>query len=365
MKKEFNRRYEDLFKFVPLGFFTFDQGGQILEVNPTGAKLLGARRSDLLKQKFAKFIVTDFQDGFQHHCKKVFKSGNRETYDLKLFKKDQSHFWAQLESIAINADDSHANGRQFNTAITDITNRKQAEDALCNALESLEHSEEQFRSVVETAIDAIITVDGRGTIIFWNPQAELMFGYSANDMIGKPVGVIMPERFRHSHQLGLSKAAARKKTKFAGNILELVGLRKDGNEFPLELSLASWETKDGVFFTAIIRDISERKQAEGALQAARNELEHRVDERTAELGTTNEKLRKQVSECEQAELALRESEQKYATLVEDALIGVYILKDGKIEFANDKFADIYGYSKDELIGLDSLDLVHPHDRPLV
>jgi len=532
MKKEFNRRYEDLFKFVPLGFFTFDQGGQILEVNPTGAKLLGARRSDLLKQKFAKFIVTDFQDGFQHHCKKVFKSGNRETYDLKLFKKDQSHFWAQLESIAINADDSHANGRQFNTAITDITNRKQAEQALCDALEksnqqakevsallessravlqyrefkdsaksifnscknligarsgyvalltkdgtenellhldsgglacavdpalpmpirglrekayrscetvfdnrfsgsewvkflpgghvkldnvlfaplvidsravgllglankpggftkqdariasgfsefasvalfnsrtleSLEHSEEQFRSVVETAIDAIITVDGRGTIIFWNPQAELMFGYRANEIIGKPVALIMPERFREKHKRGLTKAASRKRPKISGNILELVGLRKDGNEFPLELSLASWETKEGIFFTAIIRDIGERKQAESALQEARNELERRVDKRTAELGTTNEKLRQQISECEQAELALRESEQKYATLIEDALIGVYILQDGKIEFANDKFGDIYGYSKDELIGLDSLDLVHPHDRPLV
>jgi PAS domain S-box-containing protein len=230
-------------------------------------------------------------------------------------------------------------------------------------LESLEHSEERFRSVVETAIDAIITVDSRGTIIFWNPQAELMFGYSANDMIGKPVAVIMPERFRQAHQLGLSKAAARKQPKISGNIHELVGLRKDGNEFPLELSLANWETREGVFFTAIARDISERKQAESALQAARNELERRVDERTTELGATNEKLREQISECERVELALRESEQKYATLVEDALIGVYILKDGKIEFVNDKFADIYGYSKDELIGMDSLDLVHPHDRP--
>jgi PAS domain S-box-containing protein len=365
MKKEFNRRYEDLFKFVPIGFFTFDHGGQILEVNPTGAKLLGTRRSDLLKQKFTNYIVDDFQDGFQHHCKKVFESGNRETYDLRILKKDRASFWAQLESIAIKAPNRSANGRHFNTAITDITNRKQAEDALCSALESLEHSEERFRSVVETAIDAIITVDSRGTIIFWNPQAELMFGYSANDMIGKPVAVIMPERFRQAHQLGLSKAAACKKSKIIENTLELVGRRKDGNEFSLELSLANWETKEGVFFTAIIRDISERKQAESALQAARNELERRVDERTIELGTTNEKLRKQVSECERAELALRESEQKYATLVEDALIGVYILKDGKIEFANDKFADIYGYSKDELIGMDSLDLVHPYDRPLV
>ena len=532
MKKEFNRRYEDLFQFVPIGFFTFDQGGQILEVNPTGARLLGTRRSDLLKQKFADYIVADFQSGFQHHCKKVFESGNRETYDLRIRKKGRASFWAQLESIAIKPHNRNANGRHFNTAITDISDRKQAEDALCNALEksnqqakevssllessravlqyrefkdsaksifnscknligaragyvalltkdgtenellhldagglactvdtelpmpirglrekayrscntvydnrfsqskwtqflpdghvkldnvlfaplvidnkavgllglankpggftkqdariasgfsefasvalfnsrtleSLEHSEERFRTVVETAIDAIITVDSRGKIIFWNPQAEMMFGYSAKDMIGRPVAVIMPERFRQAHQLGLSKAAQHQMPKIAGNILELVGLRKDGNEFPLELSLANWETKEGVFFTAIIRDISERKLAEIELQTARNELERRVVERTTELGTTNEKLRRQISECEQAELALRESEHKYATLVEDALIGVYIIKDGKIEFANDKFADIYGYSKDELIGMDSLELVHPHDRPLV
>ncbi len=365
MKKELNRRYGDMFEFVPIGFFSFNPDGQILQINPTGAKLLGADRSDLIDQKFTKFIADDFQTDFQHHCKKVFESGKRETFDLKILRKDRSSFWAQLESVVINAHNRGANGRQFNTAITDISDRKQAEDALRNALESLEHSEEQFRSVVETAIDAIITIDRRGTIIFWNPQAELMFGYTSNEIIGKPVTLIMPERFREKHKKGLNKAASRKQHKIAGNILELVGLRKDGSEFPLELSLANGETKEGIFFIAIIRDISERKQAESALQEARNELERRVDGRTAELGKTNEKLRKQISECEQAELALRESELKYATLVEDALIGVYIIQDGKIEFSNDKFADIYGYSKDELIGMDSLDLVHPYDRPLV
>jgi PAS domain S-box-containing protein len=221
--------------------------------------------------------------------------------------------------------------------------------ALLNSrtLESLEHSEERFRSVVETAIDAIVTVDSNGRIIFWNQKAESMFGYKAGEVIDQPVAVIMPERFRKAHQLGLNQAASRKKPKITGNILELVGRRKD------------------IFFTSIIRDISERKQAEKELQAARDELEQRVDVRTAELGETNIQLRRQISECEQAQFALRESELKYATLVEDALIGVYIIQDGKIEFANEKFADIYGYSKDELFGMDSLNLVHPDDRPLV
>jgi PAS domain S-box-containing protein len=114
----------------------------------------------------------------------------------------------------------------------------------------------------------------------------------------------------------------------------------------------------------IFRDITGYKKTEKALRKARDELEQRVIERTAELEETNEKLRRQVFECEMAEEALRESDQKYSTLVEDALIGVYIIKDGIIEFANDKFAEIYGYEKNELIGMDSLDLVHPDDRPL-
>ena len=531
MKAGFNRRYADMFEFVPIGFFTLGPEGRILEVNPTGARLLGADRSDLINQKFTKFIADGFEAGFRHHCKKVFESGNRETYDLQLFKTNRSLFWAQLESIAVMAGDS-LNGQQFNTALTDITDRKQAEDALCNALdkshqqakevtallessqavlqyrefkdsaksifnscknligakagyvalltpdgsendllhldagglsctvdpslpmpirglrekayrscktvfdnrfsksqwvdflpdghvvlenvlfaplvisdkavgllglankpggftehdariatgfsefasvallnshtmESLEHSEERFRSVVETAIDAIITIDSNGKVIFWNQKAEAMFGYKAAEVIGQPVAVIMPERYRKSHQIGLNQAISSKKSKIAGNILELVGLRKDTSEFPLELSLSNWETKEGIFFTAIIRDISERKQAEKELQAARDELEQRVDARTAELGETNIQLRSRISECEQAQLALRESELKYATLVEDALIGVYILQDEKIEFANEKFADIYGYDKDELLGMDSLDLVHPEDRPRV
>jgi PAS domain S-box-containing protein len=73
MKKELNRRYGDMFEFVPIGFFSFNPDGQILQINPTGAKLLGADRSDLIDQKFTKFIADDFQAGFQHHCKKVAK----------------------------------------------------------------------------------------------------------------------------------------------------------------------------------------------------------------------------------------------------------------------------------------------------
>jgi PAS domain S-box-containing protein len=115
----------------------------------------------------------------------------------------------------------------------------------------------------------------------------------------------------------------------------------------------------------VFRDVTEYKKTEEDLRKARDELELRVAERTAALEEANEKLRRQVYECEMAEEALRESEHKYSSLVEDALIGVYIIKDGRIVFANEKFAEIYGYEKNELIGMKSSALVHPEDRPVI
>jgi PAS domain S-box-containing protein len=292
---------------------------------------------------------------------------------LKL-KNGDKPLYVQIESAAIK--NKAGNGGHIQTTLTNITDRKRAEEALCNALEksqqrakevsslldSLEHSERRFRSVVETAIDAIITVDSRGKIIFWNQRAESMFDYASDEVMGEPATIIMPERFRKAHIERINQVASHGKANITGRTIELVGLKKNGTEFPLELSLARWGANEGLFFTAIIRDITARKQAEEALQKARAELEHRVQKRTAELADANKELRRQVTECELAEAALRESEQKYSTLVEDALIGVYIIQDGKIVFGNDKFAEIYGYAKDELIGMESLELIHPEDR---
>jgi PAS domain S-box-containing protein len=141
------------------------------------------------------------------------------------------------------------------------------------------------------------------------------------------------------------------------------------DEAPIWLQLESLVSQCGhsrneQFYT-VVKDITHRRLAEDALRKAHDELEQRVAERSAEMENINQKLRRQISECEHVEAALRESEQKYSSLVEDALIGVYVIKDGIIEFANDKFAAIYGYEKDELIGMPSLKLAHPDDRALI
>jgi len=128
------------------------------------------------------------------------------------------------------------------------------------AVESLQESEERFRSVVETAGDAVISIDADGNTVYWNRAAETIFGYEAEEMIGKPITEIMPEHFRSPHEEGLARVATTGETRMVGNTVEMSGLRKDGTEFPLELSLATWKSKGSTFFTAVVRDITERKK---------------------------------------------------------------------------------------------------------
>ncbi|MFC1718364.1 PAS domain S-box protein [Candidatus Poribacteria bacterium] len=139
-------------------------------------------------------------------------------------------------------------------------------------LESLESSEQRCRSIVETATDAIITADSSGNINFWNRGAATVFGYSVEEAIGMSVTAMMPERFREAHEKGMERVCSTGESCIIGKTLELTGLKKNGSEFPIELSLASWEAKEDQCFTAIIRDITQRKEEE-ARKATEEELD--------------------------------------------------------------------------------------------
>src|SRR5437660_1409735 len=142
---------------------------------------------------------------------------------------------------------------------------------------ALRASEERFRALAETARDAIISANRDGYIIHWNSGAERMFGYTPAEALGKPLTLIMPERFRDAHQQGFKRHLESGEARVIGQTVELAGRRKDGSEFPLELSLASWGTSEGLFFTGIIRDITERKRAEEALRQSEETLRLLVD----------------------------------------------------------------------------------------
>ena len=143
--------------------------------------------------------------------------------------------------------------------------RKQAEVAL-------RESEMRYRALTQSANDAIVTADGAGTIVGWNQGARTIFGYSEAEALGQPLILLIPPRFRDQHLDGLKQVEAGGESRVIGKTVELVGLRQNGSEFPMEMSLAKWEVSTGSFYTGIMRDITERQRAVQALRESEQHL---------------------------------------------------------------------------------------------
>jgi two-component system phosphate regulon sensor histidine kinase PhoR len=148
----------------------------------------------------------------------------------------------------------------------DITKRRRAERAL-------RASEQRFRVLANSANDAVVLSNHRGEILFINQAGEDIFGYDASETCGAPLTMLMPERFRSQHERGMGCFLTTREPMLIGETPELVGLRGDGEEFPLELSLASFEIDQETYFSAIIRDITDRKRDQERIQAQLGRLQ--------------------------------------------------------------------------------------------
>ena len=168
-------------------------------------------------------------------------------------RKNGELFW---EYAAISGlKDESGEVSHFIAVKDDITNRRQAEDAL-------RRSEARHRAITQSAYDAIVTADSEGRIVGWNRGATLTFGYEESEALGRPLTLLIPERHHLGHLAGMARARRGDELYLLGQRLELHGLRKDGVEFPLEITLSRWEGPDGWFVTGILGDITERKRAE-------------------------------------------------------------------------------------------------------
>ena len=232
--------------------------------------------------------------------------------------------------------------------------------------EQFRHSEARFRGLVENAPDAIIGVDVEGRIVLANEQAEMMFDYRKAELVNRPIEVLIPERFHGEHVRHREGYVREPRTRPMGAGLELYGQRRDGAEFPVEISLSPLQTAEGMLVTAIIRDVTLREQTEAELRRHQEHLEELVAERTAELTTANERLEREVAERRRVASALVHSEERYRLLAESALTGVYLIQDGKFKYVNPALASIFGYREEEIIEkLGPVDLTAPDDRARV
>ena len=174
--------------------------------------------------------------------------------------------------------------RFFSGIIRDVSERTEL-------LRDLARTEQRLQAILESANDAIITIDERGSVMFWNSEAERMFGFSAADMEGESLSAIIPERFREQHREGVERVVEGGEHHVIGQTAELAALHKNGQEFPIELSLATWTVDGKRMFSGIVRDISERKKAEHALHLANKSL----NEKNAQLEALSVKLAKYLS----------------------------------------------------------------------
>jgi diguanylate cyclase (GGDEF)-like protein/PAS domain S-box-containing protein len=189
--------------------------------------------------------------------------------------------------------------------------------------EELRKSEGRYRTVLDTAFDAIVTITPDGVVRWFNRGAERIFGYRAEEVIGQPVTVIMPERFREHCVAGLHRYLQTGEARVVGGTTELVGLRKDSSEFPIEMSLGETHEDGERLFTGVIRDVTERKRAESAL---------------------------------------RESEQRFRGSFERAATGMALVgTDGRFLRVNKSLCEILGYTEREFLGKTFQEITHPDD----
>jgi PAS domain S-box-containing protein len=260
--KEAHDRLDSVVDHVVDGIITIDEGGLIETLNPAAEKLFGYSSAELLGRHVSLLVSAPRESGQNGEMTGELKVRVAEIAgtgrEVVGRRRDNSIF-----PIDLAVSGFLRGGRQYFTGIIrDISERKQLELEQQGANERLQEANERLRSVVDYVVDAIVTIDERGTIASWNRSAERIFGYSSEEMIGDNISRLMPEPYRSDHDSHLATYGQTGIAKVVGVNREMIAQRKDGTVFPIDLAVSEYVLQGKRLFTGIIRDITERKRAD-------------------------------------------------------------------------------------------------------
>ena len=219
------------------------------QVNISGRKNLGYTLDELKNMSLTDIVVNCDEEKLNNRLKPLLAGTEQFTEDSFTFSRVDGSSYPAEGKIQYSKEE---NPPVFVLIARDITEQKRAE-------EELKESELRYRSITQSSNTAIVTADSSGKIVNWNPGAERIFRYTEQEALSKNLTELMPERYREAHKKGFDRARAEGKSKIAGIPVQLEGLRKNSEEFPIEMTISFWESGDGLFLSGIIRDLTEKK----------------------------------------------------------------------------------------------------------
>ncbi len=295
--------------------------GTVVYMNRKGCEILGYERDELINSRFDLLIPENIRGKMHTIFQKIIRGETTppEYHENELLRKNGDIRLISFHSSIIRNIDGTISGILFSGE--DITDRRMSENKLAE-------SEKQLNIVVESAIDAIVMINSAGNITLWNKAAEKMFGYSAEEIVGKSIlDAMIPVKYRQKVARGLSEFGKTGRGKFIGEVTEAAALRKNGSLLPVELSISAIKLENKWHAIAIIRDITERKTFEKAI---------------------------------------RNSERKFRLVSEKSSAAVYIVQNNLFRYVNPAFESMFGYDASEIIDkLSPFDLIIHEDHALL
>ena len=335
--REHETQYRDIAELVDLthdAIFVRDLASKILYWNAAAARLYGWTKEEAIGAISHQLLNTVFPVPLEEIEADLLRYGSWEGELVHTCRNGEVRTLSSRWALRRDANGEPVSMLESNRDVTTRSNE-----------------DKKFRGLLESAPDPMVIVDGEGVIRLVNVRTQSVFGYSRDELIGHPVEIIVPERFREGHIARRSRYAKCPVTRAMGADLELYGRRKDGSEFPVEISLSPLDTSEGTLISSAIRDVSERVRIQKDLRDANEFLEQRVQFRTEELAAANAVLLKS-----QESIALAQRVARVGTFELEGSTGRVIWTPG--------LEAIYGLEQGSFSGTVEawLSMVHPDDR---